>query len=129
MLAVDTNIIVRYLTRDDPEQSARARQLVDDAEILVSSTVFLETEWVLRSGYGFSSAQIAERLRAFAGLPQVTVEAPAAMAMALDWMIAGMDFADALHLAGAEHCEAFVTFDRHLANAARRSAGTEVRVL
>jgi predicted nucleic acid-binding protein len=129
MLAVDTNVIVRYLTRDDPEQSMRARRLVDNAEVFVSSTVLLETEWVLCSAYGFSPARIAERLRAFAGLPQVTVEAPSAMAVALDWMTAGMEFADALHLASAGQCEAFVTFDRRLANTAQRLGNADVRVL
>jgi predicted nucleic-acid-binding protein len=129
MLAVDTNIVVRYLTADDPDQSARARELVNSADIFVSSTVFLETEWVLRSTYGFSAAQIVDRLRAFAGLTQVTLEAPDATAMALDWMAAGMDFADALHLTAAEPCEAFVTFDRKLGRLARRLGGKRVRVL
>jgi predicted nucleic acid-binding protein len=129
MLAVDTNIIVRYLTADDPEQSARARQLVNGADTFVASTVLLETEWVLRSAYGFSPTQIAERLRAFAGLPRVTLEAPAAVAAALEWMAAGMDFADALHLAAAAQCEAFFTFDRRLGRVARRVGENSVRVL
>jgi predicted nucleic-acid-binding protein len=129
MLAVDTNIVVRYLTGDDPEQSARARNLVDSSDIFVSSTVFLETEWVLRSAYGFSAAQIADRLQAFAGLPKVTVEAPNAIAMALACVGAGMDFADALHLAAAKECEAFVTFDRRLGRLARHADGINVRVL
>jgi len=129
MLAVDTNIVVRYLTADHPEQSAQARRLVTGADIFVASTVLLETEWVLRSSYGFSATQIAERLRAFAGLPGVTLEAPAAVAVALDWMVAGMDFADALHLAAAEQCETFVTFDRRLGRVARRVGAISVRVL
>jgi predicted nucleic-acid-binding protein len=129
MLAVDTNIVVRYLTRDDPAQSAQARELINGQETFVASTVFLEVEWVLRSTYGFSTSQVAERLRAFAGLPGVTVEAPTVLATALDWMAAGMDFADALHLAAAEQCDAFVTFDRRLGRIASRVSGTSVRVL
>jgi predicted nucleic-acid-binding protein len=129
MLAVDTNIVVRYLTADHPEQSAQARRLVTGADIFVASTVLLETEWVLRSSYGFSATQIAGRLRAFAGLPGVTLEAPAAVAAALDWMVVGMDFADALHLAAAEQCETFVTFDHRLGRVARRVGAISVRVL
>jgi predicted nucleic-acid-binding protein len=49
MLAVDTNVVVRYLTADDPEQFARAVAVVEGAETFVSLTVLLETEWVLRS--------------------------------------------------------------------------------
>jgi predicted nucleic-acid-binding protein len=129
MLAVDTNIVVRLLTADDPEQSLAARELVNGADIFVASTVLLETEWVLRSTYGFSPTRIAEKLQAFVGLPQLTLEAPDAVAAALNWMAAGMDFADALHLAAAERCEAFVSFDRRLGRLARRLGGMSVRVL
>ena len=87
----------------------------------------LETEWVLRSAYGFATSQIAPAIRAFAGLPQVSVEDPALIALALDWMERGMDFADALHLAKAGECEAFISFDRRLAVAAARLGRVPVR--
>ncbi len=48
MLAIDTNLIVRYLTADHPEQSARAKALIEGAEVFVCTTVVLETEWVLQ---------------------------------------------------------------------------------
>ena len=54
MLAVDTNIIVRYLTADDLEQFPRARALIHGADIFVCTTVLMDTEWVLRRGYRFS---------------------------------------------------------------------------
>jgi predicted nucleic acid-binding protein len=127
MLAIDTNVIVRYLTGDHPEQSPRARALIDSHEVLVCTTVLLEAEWVLRSAYGYPPPQVREALRAFAGLPQVTLEDPALAATALDWMAAGMDFADALHLAKAEGCAAFFSFDRRLAKAAKRLSRVEVR--
>jgi predicted nucleic acid-binding protein len=114
MLGIDTNVIVRYLTGDHPKQSARARAVIDGEEVFVCTTVFLETEWVLRSVYGFKSAQVCDALRAFAGLPHVSLEDPALVAAALDQMKAGMDFADALHLGRAEACDSFATFDQHL---------------
>jgi len=61
-----------------------------------------KTEWVLRSGYGFSSNQIASGLSAIAGQPGVTVEAPLLLATGIDWMGGGLEFGDALHLAKAE---------------------------
>jgi predicted nucleic-acid-binding protein len=127
VLAVDTNILVRYVTRDDAEQSARAKRLVDDNEIFVATTVLLETEWVLRSGYAFGPAEIARALRLFAGLPRVTLEEPALAAQAFEWLERGMDFADAMHLAKTEDCEAFVSFDRRLAAMAKRVGGPVVR--
>jgi predicted nucleic-acid-binding protein len=116
--AIDTNVIVRFLTGDDPAQAAKARKLVEGGRIFVSTSVLLETEWVLRSGYGFAAGPLLQGLRNFAGLPGVTLEDPLRAARALDWAEQGLDFADALHLAGAGACTAFVSFDRKLAKAA-----------
>ena len=74
MLAIDTNIVVRYLTADHPEQSPKAKSLIDGEEVFVCMTVLLETEWVLRSVYDFAPADIVKALTAFAGLPRVTLE-------------------------------------------------------
>ena len=124
MLANDTNIVVRYLTGDHPEQSTRARAAIDGQEVFVGVTVLLEVEWVLRSAYGFRPSDVINALRAFGGLPTVNMEDAPIIATALDLAQQGMDFADALHLARASHCEAFLTFDRELAKVAR-SAGHE----
>jgi predicted nucleic acid-binding protein len=59
MLAIDTNVVVRYLTGDDPDQAAKARRIVDGEAVLVTTTVLLETEWVLRGAYGFRGALLA----------------------------------------------------------------------
>ena len=112
MRAIDTNIVVRYLTGDDPAQAARASAVIDAGDVFVGTTVLLESEWVLRSVYGFSGSEVAVALRALAGLPNVSVESPAMLAEALDRAENGMDFADALHLGGAARCEAMLTFDR-----------------
>ena len=127
MLAIDTNLIVRYLTRDHPAQTKAAQALIDGNDVFVCITVFLETEWVLRSIYGFAPQRIAAALAAFAGLPRVTVENPAAVAKALGWMIRHVDFADALHLATARDCEAFVSFDRTFVKTANALGDLKVR--
>src|ERR1700744_5002825 len=92
MLAIDTNLIVRYLTADHPEQSPKAKALIDSEDVFVCMTVLLETEWVLRSVYGFTSGEVAIALRDFGGLPRVTLEDVTLVAKALDWTIRGMDF-------------------------------------
>jgi predicted nucleic acid-binding protein len=127
MLAIDTNVIVRYLTGDHPRQSARARALVDREDVFVPTTVLLETEWVLRSVYGFERAKVCGALRAFAGLPRVSLDDAALVATALERMDGGMDFADALHLGRAEACDAFVTFDQQFIRAARSAGVQHVR--
>ena len=126
MRAVDTNVIVRFLTGDDPAQTARARKLIEGGEIFVSTSVLLETEWVLRSGYGFATERLVQGLRDFAGLPGVTLEDPQLAARALDWAEQGLDFADALHLGGAQGCTAFMSFDRWLAKAAAGISAVKV---
>ena len=122
MQAVDTNIVVRYLTGDDPAQSAEARAVIDAGSVFVSTTVLLESEWVLRSVYGFAGGEVAAALRAFAGLPGVSVDEPVLLAEALDRVEKGMDFADALHLGAAAHCEAMLTFDRRFIETARNES-------
>jgi predicted nucleic acid-binding protein len=129
MLAVDTNVVVRYLTGDHPEQAAKARALIDDADIFVTTSVLLETEWVLRRGYGYSAAEIGRALRAFTSLPHVTLESPTQVSRALVWLDFGIDFAGALHAASADRCDAFITFDRRLGARARRVEGLNVRLL
>jgi predicted nucleic-acid-binding protein len=126
VLAVDTNIIDRYLTADHPEQFAKADALICE-DVYVCTTVVLETEWVLRRGYRFSRDQIVAALTAFAGLPRVTLENPALTAQALEWMRSGLDFADALHLAKAAGCEAFVSFDQRFVPVANALSEVKVR--
>jgi predicted nucleic-acid-binding protein len=58
MVAVDTNILVRLLTGDDPKQAAAARSLFASEQIWIAKTVLLETGWVLRSLYGFEESAI-----------------------------------------------------------------------
>lgn len=112
MRAVDTNVIVRYLVGDDPEQAEKARGVIGREAVFVPRTVVLEVEWVLRGVYGMAVGRVIPALRALAGAPGVVVEDAAMVAKAMDWAEAGMDFADALHLAAAGECEGFVTFDK-----------------
>src|SRR5438067_10954006 len=129
MLAIDTNLIVRYLTADHPQQSMKAKALIDSEDIFVCTTVLLETEWVLRSVYGFEPAQIAKTLASFAGLPSVTLQDAALTARALACIPRGLDFADALHLLQSEGCVEFVSFDKRFVDTANRLGEIPVRTL
>ena len=102
---------------------------METGDIFIGVTVILETEWVLRAGYGFTPNVIATGLRGIGGLPGITIEEPAVVAQALDWMIEGMDFADALHLTRSNHCNAFVTFDKKLAARVKGKAGVVVETI
>jgi predicted nucleic-acid-binding protein len=119
MIAIDTNIIIRYLVEDHLEQTARSRQIIDEQDVFVSVTVVQEVEWVLRSIYRFRRQEVINAFLTFAGMPSVTIEDSDLVAQALDLFSHGMDFADALHLLKAQHCEKFVTFDRQMIKAAQ----------
>lgn len=114
MTAVDTNILVRLIARDDPEQTAIAKDVIARGNILILPTVLLECEWVLRSRYRLSRQRIAFGLEAVCGSNGVTVASAKAVAATLTRYAKTGDFADLLHLALAQEASAttFVTFDR-----------------
>jgi len=126
MHGVDTNIIVRYLTGDDPAQAAKVRAVIGQKPVFVPRTVLLEVEWVLRGVYDLPSEQIIPALRALAGLPGVSIEDAGLVAEAFNWAEAGMEFADALHLAAAAECESFLTFDKRFARSGARLSGIPI---
>ena len=63
MLGIDTNVLVRFLVRDDETQFEKARRLIKrevgaEEDIFVSLLVLMEAEWVLRSRYGLQKTEI-----------------------------------------------------------------------
>lgn len=128
MRAIDTNIVVRLLTADDADQASAARAVIEAGDVFIGSTVVLETEWVLRAGYGFAPSEIARSLVGLFGLPAITLEEPVEVGLALDWMSAGLDFADALHVARSGRCSAFLSFDGNLVKRSKGVASIPVEM-
>lgn len=124
MIALDTNVVVRLLVRDDPAQTDEAASLVAGNEVLLTTSVLLETEWVLRSRYRVPRTTILVALRRLIGLDQLTLDQPAVATRVLDLFEGGLDFADALHLALGTAAAEFATFDRKLARRAGELALT-----
>lgn len=123
MTGLDTNVVVRLLTRDDPEQAERAEELFSSGRLWLAKSVLLECEWVLRSAYDLSPATIHTAFRRLLGYPPLEVEDRAAVLQALGWYETGLDFADALHLASMTAGARFATFDQALARRAAQLAG------
>lgn len=126
MIALDTNVVVRFLTNDDVAQARRARRLIERNEVLIPLTVLLETEWVLRAAYGFKPAQIQLAFMNLMGLPNLHTDAPERVHQALAWFATGLDFADALHLVLSRPAEKFATFDDTLVRRAKKVDGPAV---
>jgi predicted nucleic-acid-binding protein len=111
MIAVDTNLLVRILTNDDPNQARRALKILNTDDIFIPKTVLLETEWVLRHAYEIDRSNILTGFQKLLGLPNVNVEDPDTIYQAISWYESKFDFADALHLASSKRCASFATFD------------------
>ena len=122
VIAIDTNVLVRYAVKDDPKQTLLATDYLRNNRCLLLPTVILEAAWVLGSkrGYALDARTVATRLRHIAGLPTVEVSQADRVAQALDWYERGMDFADALHLALAGADQGLATLDRGIRAGAER---------
>jgi len=110
MIAIDANIIVRFLTYDDAVQYKKTYKLFNEHDVFITDTVILETEWVLRFAYNFKTKQIADALTKLFGLPNVHINHPSLVAQTIAWHLQGLDFADAFHLANSQQCKIFCNY-------------------
>jgi predicted nucleic-acid-binding protein len=127
-IALDTNVLVRYLTWDDDIQSPLSAKAIEDAEtVVVSAIVLCETVWVLERAYKLKAEEIAKTLRAFVESETVQVDRPLAEA-GLAALERGGDFADGLILFEADRAKVdqLVTFDQQFA---KRAKSPRLRVL
>lgn len=117
MIGLDTNVLARYYVDDaggaeTQGQRVAARRLIESGQpLMISKTVVLELEWVMRGYYGFSQPEVATVLRHLLGLHQVTIEDREVVEQALSNCDSGLDFADALHHASYKACASVATFD------------------
>jgi len=119
MLGIDTNVLVRFLVRDDEAQFAKARRLIRrevaaGRPVFVSLLVLLETEWVLRSRYDLQKSEIIGTLSGLLDATDVQFENEAAVEEALFlWKDNASGFADCLIAAQNRRlgCTATATFD------------------
>lgn len=122
MIALDTNVLVRFLVEDDPEQSRRARAMLQraiaaDSPCFVSEVVVCEVVWVLGTSYQVGRDEIARVLRQLLRARHLTFPEGERLSRALSAFDSGRgDFADYLIREAAREagCEAVATFDREL---------------
>ena len=119
MIALDTNVLVRFLVDDDALQADIASNLINHPDgVFIAKTTLLELEWVLRHVYEIDKKKLAAGLSGLLGLPTVTVECVVQVAQAMGDFAKGMDFADALHLASNHEGVLTYTFDKKFARLA-----------
>jgi predicted nucleic-acid-binding protein len=102
MLGIDTNVLVRFLVRDDEAQFEKARKLIKrevaaGSSVLVNQLVLLETEWVLRSRYSLAKNLIIQAISGLLDASDVRFEDEQVIEEALFiWKDSAADFADCL---------------------------------
>lgn len=119
MIGLDSNVLVRYLTQDDPFQSARAtrlieRKLSEKAPGFISLIVLVELWWVLKRLYRATDAELRQTVQDLLDTRQFVLEQRGAVIQAVKKLDAAGDIADSLivELARAAGCERVVTFDK-----------------
>jgi predicted nucleic-acid-binding protein len=117
MIGLDTNILTRYYVEDESDKESTkqrelARTLIESGKaLMVSKTVLLEFEWVLRGYYELRPTEVRKILRHLLAMPQVLIEDRSAVEYALVNAESGLDFADALHHASYQRCDSIASFD------------------
>ena len=122
MIALDTNVLVRFLVQDDPDQARLASEVIDQltesAPGFVGREVLVELVWVLERAYRFGRAEIAGALDGLLASTELIIEGADDIGPALElFRNDGFDFADLMIAAAARRAGAseLVTFDRKAA--------------
>ena len=122
MIALDTNVLVRFIVEDDDEQTERATRVIQDAvtknePLFVSEVVLCEAVWVLARVYKLSKEELVQTLRALLQAREVDIREKDGVRRAVDAFAGGKgDFADYVirELATAAGCDRIATFDKAL---------------
>jgi predicted nucleic-acid-binding protein len=124
---LDANVLARYYIDDEADaegqrQRLAAWRLIESGRpLMVSKSVVLELEWVMRGYYSFDHAEVVSVMRHLLEQAHITVEDRDAVLQALANVDAGLDFADALHHASHKSCDSVEPFDdRNFARRARK---------
>ena len=119
MNAIDTNVLVRLIVKDDDVQAKKALNYVKKhGEVFISAVVLCETTWVFESCYDIKKRELINIIEKILTTTQLTVEYPEAIWLALnEYKRINTDFSDCLIGAIAKHhkCHEVVTFDKKAA--------------
>lgn len=116
MISLDTNILVRFLAKDDEAQLRKVHALIGrkDTTFFVCDLVLVETQWVLRSIYEWTCAEVADAFSRLTSIHNLEFENEARLRVAINALQEGADLADELIVkTSSEHgAECFATFDK-----------------
>ncbi len=130
MIALDTNVLVRYILQDQASEQKTAERLIAENDCSVSWSVLVEVCWVLESHARLEREAVANGLAAIGETERISVPDEASFGWAVERYANGADFADMVHLASALNgATEFASFDRNLAKQAGSDAPLAVQTL
>jgi predicted nucleic-acid-binding protein len=127
VIGLDTNVLVRYIAQDDPDQAAVATHLIErfsaEQPGFISTVTMVETVWVLTRAYKVPKASIIDIVEGLLRARDLIVEGAEVHYLALGvFQSSPADYADAVIAQSGRQagCEETVTFDRAAANGLMR---------
>jgi predicted nucleic-acid-binding protein len=127
MTALDTNVLVRFLTQDDDAQFRKVLQMLNRkrAAFFVCDMVLAETDWVLRSLYAWSGEEVADAFARLTTIHNLTFENETRLRSSLKALREGADLADELIIRSCRDrgAKSFATFDKEIIRRHKPFAG------
>jgi predicted nucleic-acid-binding protein len=128
MTALDTNILIRFLTRDDDAQFQKVLRMLNRKRVvfLVCDLVLAETDWVLRSLYDWTGDEVADAFSRLTTIHNLAFESESRLRSSLKALREGADLADELIVRNCRDlgAKAFATFDKGIVRRHHPFAGT-----
>ncbi|MBA3897267.1 MAG: type II toxin-antitoxin system VapC family toxin [Sphingomonadaceae bacterium] len=113
MIALDTNVLVRWILRDDPAQSPKADEILAEP-FFMSTSVLTELGWALGSIAGMTRAEIARSVALLLRLPTANIAHAAEVRWAVERFATRGDWEDLIHIATSVGADAFGSFEKKL---------------
>ena len=127
MIAIDTNVLVRYLTQDDDTQFQEVLKMLNRkrASFFVCDLVLVETDWVLRSLYDWTGEEVADAFARLATIHNLAFENESRLRSSLTSLRDGADLADELIVRSCRDfgAKSFATFDKKIVRRHKPFAG------
>jgi predicted nucleic-acid-binding protein len=127
MIAIDTNVLVRYLAQDDDAQFRKVLKMLNRkrASFFVCDLVLVETDWVLRSLYDWTGEEVADAFARLTTIHNLAFENESRLRSSLGRLREGADLADELIVRSCRDfgAKSFATFDKEIVRRHKPFAG------
>ncbi len=128
MIGIDTNILARWILRDDPVQCVIADEVMG-GPIEIPTSVLLEFGWLLESVARLSRAAIADSMAAILSIDLASIPDREGIRWAIERYRQGADWGDMIHIISLQTATRFATFDLGITKAAGTTSAVQIQTL